>query len=78
MKTFIKSRLRKQKETIKNPVTGEIVHKNAYQDTIFDAYINADESFNQFKKDQKLKIEETEKASTKSSALDILKKIKDN
>ena len=41
MKQFVKSRLRKQKETIKNEVTGEVKVKNAYLDTLREIKIMA-------------------------------------
>ena len=41
MKQFIKSRLRKQKEHIKDPITGETKIKNAYLDTLREIKIMA-------------------------------------
>lgn len=41
MKQFSKSRLRKQKEYMKNPATGEVIQKNAYIDTLREVKIMA-------------------------------------
>jgi hypothetical protein len=41
MKQFIKSRLRKQKEHKKDPITGETTVKNAYLDTLREIKIMA-------------------------------------
>ena len=41
MKQFVKSRLRKQKEHIKDPITGETTIKNAYLDTLREIKIMA-------------------------------------
>jgi|GEM_PF-5877978 len=72
-------RLNVEKEEVLIKEINELIDsQRAYISTIFDTYMNADESFKRFKSDQKLNKEKVERASTQSSALDILKKIQDN
>jgi hypothetical protein len=74
-----RQRRKSEKEEVLVKEINELIDaRSSYKSTIFDIYMNADESFKQFKIDRKLKREKMEKATTKSGALDILKKIKDN